>query len=1041
MYCIKCGKEIKEGAAFCIYCGAKAVAPDSAPEAGSPAEDVFPAAAGVSATADVLPPAEDAFPAQEAPSRTDTAPPQSGAKKKARLIPILAALVAVCALAAVGFLLDPFDLFGPKDIPREYAAAEAYLNEQLALLDEYAAAGDHARYFDAADSLDLGILRVIESENSGDPYPAGVVQLARDSLELLDASKWKNGHPVLAYLNEKPDYAAMARFYSSGMIDDGNRADMVDMMFRAFAEEGDFARARRVVRELLNPFTRETLTKSLAYQLTLSEEYGDTEAAWGRLGEGEYDRALAFENGMAKVARNVGSEENKIYEWGLIDADGGETVSPRYDVIGGFLEGRAAVKKAGLWGFIDESGNVAIDIQYEDLKDVQDPVLYAYAVRDPENVLRGFYGGFAPVKKNGAWGYIDANGNPLGGGFVYQDLWYFSEGYATVEIDRKYGLINSNGHYVIEPNVAGSDGINYDVVRPIYEGLAGANWNGRTSRGVVNKDGRLVIWFDPEQIDLVQDYREGLASVRRHIDGIPKWGFIDRSGNIVIPIQYDSVSVFIDGVSRVSNGGKLGLIDESGRTLLPIAYDEIGEFSDDIAYVRQNDRIGFVRRGGEILREPIYETVTNFSDGLACVRTGGLWGVIDAAGNTVLEPTFENMKAYSNGVAPAMMNGKWGYVDSVGYFVAPPRFDRANEFSEGRAAVSEGGKYFYIFLKDISQNLDGEVRDEEGALVSEATVKVYAQDDARMTDALYSTRTDAQGMFKVVLPKGAYSLVVSKDGYLRSASYEEIGEQGENYAAQIVMIRDDGDAAEPREVTINVGNALTGEGVGSASVRFRKGYNNRDGAQIRNADGSILQTSTDGGGDFRAALPRGIYTAEVSNEGFATIYINFPVGMTGGGPVVSKAMTEVLPAGETRITLEWGANPQDLDAHLAGPVSGDYEAFHIYYPVKGQRIEDAMLDKDDTEGNGFETTTIYRQHDGVYKYSVFDFSNGLDYSSGAMSRSGARVSVYRGGARVAVFDIPANRKGNLWEVFQLDGDRITPINNVTAHHDVSYYVY
>jgi hypothetical protein len=58
-----------------------------------------------------------------------------------------------------------------------------------------------------------------------------------------------------------------------------------------------------------------------------------------------------------------------------------------------------------------------------------------------------------------------------------------------------------------------------------------------------------------------------------------------------------------------------------------------------------------------------------------------------------------------------------------------------------------------------------------------------------------------------------------------------------------------------------------------------------------------------------------------------------------------------------------------------------------------------------------------------------------------MSHSGARVSVYRGNACIAVFDIPAGKSGNLWEVFQIDGDKIMPINNVTAHHDVSFYVY
>jgi uncharacterized protein YfaP (DUF2135 family) len=988
--------------------------------------------------------------------------PEAKAKPRKRRWPFVAGgavLILAAALFAV-FVLNPFgidlDIDWPaapsedeavsapsENMPGEQAEAERFLAEKLSLLEEHKANEAFSEYFDVADEMEKSILQVLESETGDEAYPAEIIALSEEYLEKLDASTEENGRDVLSALYEEEAYDAMVRFYSSTMIREDNRDDMVDMMFRAFAETGDFVRAERVVRELLYPFTDEALAKTLEYQELLTEEYAEREPSWNELAGAAYDRVMPFENGMAKVANNVGTAENKQYKWGIVDSDGKEVVSPIYDTIGGFLEGRAAVQNAGMWGFIDESGALVIDMQYEDLKDVQDPVLYAYAVRDPERVLRGFYEGFAPVKKNGKWGYIDPSGNALGQGFVYQDVWYFSEGCATVETDGKYGLLDNTGRYIIEPDTYGQDGINFDVVRPLYEGLAGVNWNGRKDRGVINREGNLVAWFDPQSIDLVQDYREGLASVRNHVNGTPKWGFIDRNGEIAIPVQYDSVSVFIDGVSRVSNNGKIGLINGNGDVILPIAYDEIGEFHDDIAYVRKDNKIGFVRRNGELLRDPIYDSVSNFSDGLACVCFRGKWGAIDSNGNTVLTPAFEGMKAYSGGVAPAKMNGKWGYVDASGYFVIPPQFEKANSFSEGFAAVSEGDKYVFIALKEVSNNLDGEVVDELGNPVEVASVKVYTPDDLRMRDALFSTMTSGDGTFKIVMPEGEFKIVVSKEDCLDGVSYEEIGKEAKSYAARIILIEDPG-RARTSEAEINVGDALTGRGVDSARVSFRRGFNNKTGARVRSESGETIETATDSDGNFTAVLPYGLYTAEVISEGYTTIYINFPVGKeseTAGRRIMSRAMTEALPPGETRITLEWGEHPQDLDAHLIGPVSGSYGSFHIYYPVKGSRIEDSMLDKDDVEGNGFETTTIYTMHDGVYRFSVFDFTNQDDYYSSAMSHSGARVSVYRGDECVAVFDIPANKQGNLWEVFQIEGNTIQPINNVTAHHDVSFYTY
>jgi uncharacterized protein YfaP (DUF2135 family) len=1085
MFCANCGKPLEEGDVFCTNCGTRVsagieLAPQGAAAAGPASVEVSSAPAAsaqtevgnvgdasvlsqdeavVSGSAPVAPPSgtSEAEAAGVAGVAVAPVPPQSAEAKPLKnrrpfVIAGLAALLVIAAALLVVFAVKPFSGLSPggetaedvpiEEAPREYAAAESFFADKLALLAKYDEDGDYSAYFGLADSLENSIMQVLESETDDENvYAAEIVALSQEYLEKLDNSNTETGSAVLSALNEAGEYAAMARFFSSAMMGEDNRDETVDMMFYAFAETGDFARAERVVRELLNPFTDEALAKTLEYQEILAKDYPDWEASWEKLAGAEYDRAMTFENGMAKVANNIGSDENKIYKWGVINAEGDEVVSVRYDTIGGFLEGRAAVQSAGLWGFIDESGEVVIDLQYEDLKDVQDPVLYAYAVRDPEKVLRGFYEGFAPVKKNGKWGYIDTDGNSLGPGFVYQDIWYFSEGYATVETDNKYGLLDSAGRYIIEPNTYGYDGINYDVVRPIYEGLAGVNWDGRKSRGVINREGRLVVWFNPESIDLVQDYREGLASVRHHINGVPKWGFIDRYGEIAIPIQYDSVSVFTDGAARVSSGGKFGLIDGNGNVVLPLAYDEIGDFCDDIAYVRKGNKIGFVRRNGEILSEPLYESVTNFSEGLAGVCFRGKWGVIDSKGNTAVPPVFEGMKSYSGGVAPTKMNGKWGYADAGGYFVVPPQFKKANVFSEGFAAVSDGDKYYYIALKEVSNNLDGEVVDEYGDPVKNAAVRVYLADDLRMRDALFSTATGDGGNFKIVLPEGLFKIVVSNDDCVDGVSYEEIGAETNGYAAQIIMVQSSRSAQTGR-VKINVGDALTGTGVGAAKVRFRQGFNNMTGARVRAEDGETLQAATDRDGNFTVNLPYGLYTAEVSNSGYTTAYINFFVGEGNASrKIMSRAMTESLPPGETRITLEWGEYPWDLDSHLMGPVFGEYGLFHVYYPVKGMRIEDSMLDKDDTEGYGFETTTIYRQHDGVYRYSVFDYTNQDNYYSDEMSHSGARVSVYRGDTCVAVFDIPAGKHGNLWEVFRLEGDKITPLNNVTAHHDLSFYVY
>jgi WG repeat protein len=52
--------------------------------------------------------------------------------------------------------------------------------------------------------------------------------------------------------------------------------------------------------------------------------------------------------------------------------------------------------------------------------------------------------------------------------------------------------------------------------------------------GYIDKTGMVVI---PLQFSSARGFREGLAAVRTEKDG--KWGFIDRTGTVVIPLQFE----------------------------------------------------------------------------------------------------------------------------------------------------------------------------------------------------------------------------------------------------------------------------------------------------------------------------------------------------------------------------------------------------------------------------------------------------------------------------------------------------------------------
>ncbi len=88
-----------------------------------------------------------------------------------------------------------------------------------------------------------------------------------------------------------------------------------------------------------------------------------------------------------------------------------------------FSEGLAAVKKDGLWGYIDTDGKYAVEPKY-------------YGAWS-------FSEGLAAVQdKNGKWGFIDKSGNEVVAA-AYDGAWYFSKGLAVVVSGNRYGYINT----------------------------------------------------------------------------------------------------------------------------------------------------------------------------------------------------------------------------------------------------------------------------------------------------------------------------------------------------------------------------------------------------------------------------------------------------------------------------------------------------------------------------------------------------------------------------------------------------------------------
>jgi hypothetical protein len=243
--------------------------------------------------------------------------------------------------------------------------------------------------------------------------------------------------------------------------------------------------------------------------------------------------------------------------------------------------------------------------------------------------------------------------------------------------------------------------------------------------GYIDKTGRVVI---KPQFDDALRFSEELAKVKVG----RKFGFIDKTGKVAIEAKFDAVWRFCEGLAAVNlggtwkgyriEGGKWGFIDKTGKMVIePQSQIQLGIFSEGLAHVRAGGKVGYIDRTGKIVIKPQFDSAGYFSEGLAYIKAGEKFGFIDKKGNIYITPRFDWAYRFTEGLASVLVGRKRGYIDKKRKMAIKPGFAEARPFSEGLAVVGvsngKGTKYGFIDKKGnyvIKPRFDGAGSFSEG---------------------------------------------------------------------------------------------------------------------------------------------------------------------------------------------------------------------------------------------------------------------------------------------------------------------------------------
>ena len=229
----------------------------------------------------------------------------------------------------------------------------------------------------------------------------------------------------------------------------------------------------------------------------------------------------------------------------------------KYDKLGSFSEGYAAVLKDGKWGYINTKGEEMISCQYSNPYE--------------EYTSGAFHEGLAAVQKDGKWGYINTKGEeviPISLDVQYANN--FSDGLAVIINDfNHFSVINSKGNTVFggkcEISEYGEDMVYEMQQKYVKEKLYMPVESNKYA--VYDKQGNKLGEESEEQ---KEDYLKMNTNVLYKIYSDEKedyisLGLINVDGKVIIPATYDRIGDKVGGNVDFSNGVLLVMIEEIGE--------------------------------------------------------------------------------------------------------------------------------------------------------------------------------------------------------------------------------------------------------------------------------------------------------------------------------------------------------------------------------------------------------------------------------------------------------------------------------------------
>lgn len=206
--------------------------------------------------------------------------------------------------------------------------------------------------------------------------------------------------------------------------------------------------------------------------------------------------------------------------------------------------------------------------------------------------------------------------------------------------------------------------------------------------GFMDKTGKVII--QPEYL-FVSDFKEGLAYVSKEISRNNnrdyKWIFIDTTGRVIFETDDFVKEGFSNGFAILHGENGYYFVDKNGNKVINKYFADIrGNFSNGYAIVSNEKfkNFRFIDTTGNYVEHLPFLNPTVFNSGLSTFHSKErLISIFDTGGKIIID-SIQEITDLSNEYLKLKKNGKWGFTDRNGKIIINFQYDqeRRKEFDK-----------------------------------------------------------------------------------------------------------------------------------------------------------------------------------------------------------------------------------------------------------------------------------------------------------------------------------------------------------------------